>query len=456
MELKKMGYTASPQHSSEADSVNMPGGHYQLASTAGQQKNVSIPWKEIIALAMGMLLFGVAEGYGPITAFTNLIPSSWYYLSLSAGFIAGGFGALLAGFLTDKLGRRKSFLVSAAIALIGVGMFIGLPGNPFAVVASFVLVGMVGIGMETPILATLSESISAKYRGNLLVVVQDFGNMAAVEFIPAVIGLSAVQSRLTYTLLILAPLIALSVGYFSVKETLPWEAIKQRARTERAWQEVDQEPAEPVKPTAGIGFRLATVVLLGIVQDVAYTWVAIDVGYLYFPSYCSLIPMLIGFISAAFGIFYGIFVVNRMSRKTLAVLSYGLNLLLWLLLWAYVSLAHGSAGLPLLIIFASFSIPLELTWGVRALLEPELFATKKRGTYISITRAIVWIAAGLITMLLAIYFYPTTGSRLIPMFNASSAIVTAIFLTGATASIAWYLKGFETGNKSLAGHDLNI
>jgi len=426
-------------------------------AAAGQVQTKSrIPWLAIFALAMGMLVYGVAESYGPVFAITSIIPSSYYYLSLSAGFIAGGFGALLAGFMTDYLGRRTSFLITAAMIVIGIAIYLAAPTNAAAIIISFILVGMAAIGAETPILTAISESVSAKYRGNLLVVVQNFANIGlALVFIPALLGFSSIQDEVAYALLLLAPLIALIIGFFSVKESVPWEAVEKTPESvKEAWQKVDQEAVEYVRPTMSVPMRWFIITLIGIVQDVSFLWITYDIGYLYFSEYSSVIPIIGGFFSAILGILFGIFFVHKISRKNATLLAYGSQFILWILLWAYVAATGATAGLLLLVLIAIQYFGSELMWSVRVLLEPEVFPTISRGRWVSLARAFVWIIAGVITMVLSIYFYPSSPAQFMPFFNYSSAVVAVVFLIGLLASVYWYYKGFETGGKSLAGHDI--
>ncbi len=421
------------------------------------QTKSRIPWLAIFALAMGMLVYGVAESYGPVFAITSIIPEQYYYLSLSAGFIAGGFGALLAGYMTDYLGRRKAFLITAAMIVIGIAIYLAAPNNAAAIIISFILVGMAAIGAETPILAAISESVPAKYRGNLLVVVQNFGNIGvALVFIPALLGFSSIQDEVAYALLLLAPLIALIIGFFSVKESVPWEAAEKKTpeSVTEAWQKVDQEAVEHVRPTMGVPMRWFLITLIGIVQDVAFVWITYDIGFLYFTDYSSVVPVIGGFAMAILGILFGIFFAHKISRKNAALLAYGSQFILWLLLWAYVAATGVTSGTVLLAIIAIQFFAVELTWGVRAMLEPEVFPTISRGRWVSLARTFVWIIAGTITMVLSIYFYPTSPSQFTPFFNYSSAAVAVVFLIGLLASVYWYYKGFETGGKSLAGHDI--
>jgi MFS family permease len=423
------------------------------------QAKVRIPWLAVFALAMGMLVYGVAESYGPVFAITSIIPQQYYYLSLSAGFIAGGFGALLAGFMTDYLGRRTAFLITAAMIVIGIAIYLAAPSNTVAIIISFILVGMAAIGAETPILTALSESVPAKYRGNLLVVVQNFGNIGvALVFIPALIGASSAQDEVAYALLLLAPLIALIIGYFSVKESVPWKATEKKTTesVQEAWQKIDQQTVEHVRPTIGVPLRWFLITLIGIVQDVAFVWITYDIGFLYFTDYSSLVPVIGGFAMAIIGILFGVFFAHRISRKNAAILAYGSEFILWILLWTYVAATGITAGTLLLALIAIQFFAVELTWGVRAMLEPEVFPTISRGRGISLARTFIWIIAGIITMVLSLYFYPSSPSQFMLFFNYSSAIVAVVFLIGLLATVYWYYRGFETGGKSLAGHDIIV
>jgi len=446
------------EKSNDVDKKNLSTNAGNQASNSEITKRKSrIPWLAVFALAMGMLVYGVAESYGPVAAITSLIPSNLYYLGLSLGFIAGGFGALLAGYLTDNLGRRNSFLVVAVMIIIGIGIYLAAPTNAAAIIISFVLVGMAAIGMETPILTAISESISAKYRGNILIVVQNFGNIGiALVFIPALIGLSAAQDSFAYALLFIAPLIALIIGYFSVKETLPWESATGKAavNVQEAWKNVDGEAVEHAIPTVGIPLRWIIIAIIGIVQDVSFIWITYDIGFLYFTEYAVVIPIIASITAITIGMIFAIFFVNRISRKNAALLASGSLLILWLIFWAYVDLTGSTSGLLLLALIASLYFGSELMWGVRAMLEPEVFPTARRGTYISLARATVWIVAGVITLILSLYLFPTTSAQFIPFFNISSAVVAIVFLLGLIASIVWFYKGFETSKKSLSGIDL--
>ncbi|MGC8674317.1 MAG: MFS transporter [Thermoprotei archaeon] len=444
---------ASPLASSNAKGVTRAASAKVGSATATGR----IPWLAITALAMGMLVYGVAESYGPVATISSLVPQQYYYVGLSLSFIAGGFGALLAGFLTDKMGRRNSFLFVAAMILVGVVIFLAAPTNIYALVISFILVGMAAIGLETPILTAIAEVVPAKWRGNLEVIVQNFGNLGvAIVFIPVLLGFSAAQEETAYALLFIAPLVAMVLGYWAVKESVPWSAVtgKSNVNVDQAWQMVDQQATEKVSPKASLTFRLLMITVIGIAQDVAFTWITYDMGFLYFTDYSSLIPLIGGLTMVVVGVLFGVFFAHKVSRRSAALIAYGSLVALWGLLWGYVALTGSFAGLALLAIVTLLFLPTELTWGVRAMLEPELFPTGKRGTFVSVARAIVWIVAGVVTLILSMFYYPSTPAQAMGLFNVSSAVVMAVFLLGLILSVAWYFKGFETGAKSLSGYDI--
>ncbi|MFP3133591.1 MAG: MFS transporter [Nitrososphaeria archaeon] len=418
-------------------------------SVSSIKKSDSVPWLAILALGMGMLVYGIAESYGPVAAISSIIPSKFSYLGFGLPYIAGGVGSLFAGIMTDRLGRRNSFLTVASMIIVGVVIFLTFPTSTAALIISFILIGMAAIGLETPIITVISEIVPAKWRGNVEVVVQNFGNLGvALVFIPALLGFTAAQSDLAYGILFIAPLAAMLIGYWGVKETLPWKSAKEGSKEDvkKAWENVDKGHVEAVKPTSPFWFRLLFITVIGIVQDVAFVWITYDVAYYYFASsVADIVPVIGGITMMVVGISFGIFFAHKFSRKSATTFSYGLLVALWAILWIYVALTKSSSGLPLLALMTILFVPTELTWGTRAMLTPELFKTEQRGTYVSIVRTLVWIITGLITMVLSYIVLP---------FNVSSAIVMAIFIIGFAFTLAWQIKGFETGGKSLSGLDL--
>lgn len=110
---------------SNSRASNTNTGNVARGSGKSELAPAKFPWGAIIALAMGMLVYGVAESYGPVAAISGVIPSSYAFLGLSLPYVAGGFGALLSGYLTDAVGgRRNSFMLTAAMILAGIIIYV--------------------------------------------------------------------------------------------------------------------------------------------------------------------------------------------------------------------------------------------------------------------------------------------------------------------------------------------
>ncbi|MEM0128401.1 MAG: MFS transporter, partial [Thermoplasmatales archaeon] len=154
--------------------------------------NPHFPWAVFVALAMGMLVYGVAESYGPVSAIGGVLPSNYAFLGLSLPYIAGGVGALFSGALADRIGRKGSFMITTAMILLGIIIFYFWSKSLYALIVSFILIGMAAIGLETPVLSMIAEAVPARLRGRSLVIVQNFGNVGvAITFIPLFLHLSA-------------------------------------------------------------------------------------------------------------------------------------------------------------------------------------------------------------------------------------------------------------------------
>ncbi len=413
-----------------------------------KNSNQKIPWAALVALGMGMLVYGVAESYGPVTAITGVIPSNLAFLGYSLPFIAGGIGAFIAGFMADYVGRKVSFMVTIAMLLVGLVIYVLASSNIVAIMISFILVGMSAIGLESPILTMMAEQASAKTRGSLLVITQNFGNIGvAIVFIPIMLGLSKYQDIVAISLMFIGPLVALIVAWLLVEESIPWGAVRHKIDLgiNEAWKEKDGN-AELVKPKGGLFQRFLILIIIGIAQDVGFVYITYGVSYAYFSSIASEVPLIGGFTMVVVGIFAALWVVPKVDRKTFATVSYALQLVLWIGLWIFEAITGSKAGFALLAIMTILFVPVEITWGVRAILEPELFATAKRGIYISTVRMVVWVSAGIINGILLSGIFSIA-------FNSAMAVITVIFLLGLAAALMWHSKGFETKDKSLAGLD---
>ncbi|WP_425393264.1 MFS transporter [Caldisphaera lagunensis] len=422
----------------------------------GEKVYTGFPWAAFVALSLGMIVFGLAESYGPLSALTQVVPSNLAWLAFTLPYIFGGIGAFISGYLADILGRKLAFILASGLVLLGMILYLPIWLNVVTGIArtitlliSIAIVGMAAIGLESPVLAMISESVSSQHRSKLLVLGPNFGNLGvALAYVPLLIfGInnakaSAYNYELALILMYIAPTIGLILAWLKATETLPWKAIKTKKNVEEAWKAIDKN-SEVVNPNAGLGFRLLTLILIGIVQDVAFVYITYGASYAYFSNIAEYVPLIGGFTMTIVGIITGLFITSKVSRKVFAVISYSMLAVFWVLLWGVASITNSS--IAILSMFTLLMIPVETTWATRALLEPELFPTNRRGMLISLVRFVVWVSAGIIAGLLI----------LIPLsFTIGALSMFIIALAGVGGALFWYYKGFETGNKNLLGLDL--
>ncbi len=434
-----------------------------LSNNSGEKSGMKYPWAVFIALAMGMLVYGVAESYGPVFAIGGVIPAKYAFLGLSLPYIAGGVGALMSGGLADRIGRKGSFMITSAMIVVGIAIYLaGQLTSPtsltylIALVISFILIGMAAIGLETPILSMMAEAVPAKNRGRSLVIVQNFGNIGVgITFIPLLLGLSKTANDIALGLLFFAPLIALAIAWRLMSESAPWTAIRggTKSDVEDAWVGQDGN-TEKVSVSVGLPMRFLILILIGVAQDVAFVYFSYGVGYDYFYGtngiLAATIPLIGGLTMAVVGVVAGLLFVDKVSRKTFTIFSYGILVGFWAVLWAYEAITGAISGLLLVVIMTILFIPGEITWASRGMLEPELFPTVKRGTYVSVVRFVVWVSAGVITGSLT--YLANNGFP----FNGSAAIVMVVFVISLAMTVLWQRRGFETKALSLSGLDKGI
>ncbi len=427
-----------------------------------ESRGPKIPWLAFVAFSLGMIVYGLAESYGPVTVASNVVPQSYAFLGYSLPYIFGGVGALISGTMADKVGRKNAFIITSLLIIIGLILYVPVYffnyNNLPLLIVSMALVGTAAIGLEGPVLTAITESVDPRNRSKLLVLAPNFGNVGvALAFIPLLIfhNGAAIQERVAMMLMYVAPVLALLVAWLGLSETAPWIAIKEGKMDVRdAWKSVEGGNDDLVNPTASLKLRLVTLISIGVAQDVAFVYITYGMTYSYFSnasfagmSATTLVPLLGGFIMTVVGVVTGLAISPRAPRKLFSAVSFILEAALWGVLASLALYYRMSLTLPVLIAFAAAFIPTELTWAARALLEPELFPTYRRGTYVSAVRSVVWILTGIITGIMTL---TSVSSVLLD----DIIIMSVVMLVGVGGALAWTVFGFETANKSLAGLDL--
>lgn len=207
---------------SQADEViarldRIPGGRWHVRLAA--MLSVSTFFDAFDSLSIGTAL---------LVIFTTLHIS--YILAgllLSAGYVGQFFGAILFGYLAERYGRKPAWLISTAIFAL-FSLFAAFSWSFHSLLVARVFEG-IGLGGEVPIAGALfNEYVRSKGRGFMVGIYEGIfsvGNMCAPL---AGLGLLAwLGPNLGWrTLLALGatPLIACLIGYFKLPESARWLA----------------------------------------------------------------------------------------------------------------------------------------------------------------------------------------------------------------------------------------
>lgn len=396
-----------------------------------------------IAVSMGFFIWGVLSTLAPIsTLISKFIPSSMYVLVLSIPLVFALIGNFLMGFIADKIGRKMAFIIT--MLSYGIGVFLFMISENFSVLMASLFLTQFGVGGEEPaLLALLSENMPVRYRGAILAIMPNFANIgAAVASGIAIITHGAFYpTKVAIGITAFIAIIILVFSRLSMPESVRWLEIKGKLEEAKKYTtsiKVTDEKLEEASPTAGLGLRLAFLVIIGISQFLSFGLMAYILGPAEFPSLTAQI-LFIANLGASIAGFIGAYIANRISRKNYLIFSFLGGLITMFLILPFASVQSLALFYTLLFLNMAFS---EFAWISRTMLEPELFPTGLRAGFIGVIRTITYgtyIASIFLTFSFTVpqYIYYNIG----------------MWLLGFGGALIWYVKGFETARKSLRSID---
>jgi MFS family permease len=235
----------------------------------------------VIALGVAWLLDGleitIASDVADILEKRNTLHMSARAVGdIASAYLLGEvFGALFFGRLSDKLGRRKLFMLTLGVYLVGSGLTAATFGHGTGWVvflyATRFIAGM-GIGGEyAAINSAIDEMIPARYRGHVDIAVNGtYWGGALLGTVAEIFILNNVSDQLAWRLgFLLGPVLAVAILY--VRRNLPesprWlithgrekeaeEAIRaiEKASGVKGDQKIDESEAIEIKPVSDLGF----------------------------------------------------------------------------------------------------------------------------------------------------------------------------------------------------------
>lgn len=413
-------------------------------------------WLICTVAALGGLLFGwdwvVIGGAKPFfQRYFNLTDPKLVGWANSCALIGCLVGAVMAGALSDRFGRKKLLILSAllfATTSIGNGL-----ANTFSVFIAWRMLGGVAIGLASNLSPLyIAEVAPAQMRGKLVAInqltivigillaqyinwylVRELPQGATDEFIRNswfgqygwrwMFGLTAVPSVLFL------------FGMLFVPESPRWLA--KKGRSERAHSilsrvggvsyatqaleeikaTVATEQGQQVRLSGLLAPRMRRVLVLGVVLAVFQQWCGINVIFNYAEEIfraagydiSSVLKNIAwtGSVNLLFT-FVALGTVDRLGRRPLMLIGAGGLALLYLAMGACY--AAGVQGWPLLVLvlaaIACYSMSLApVTWVVIS----EIFPNRIRGAAMSVAVSSLWIACFILT-----YTFPMLNDTLGP------------------------------------------
>jgi len=461
----------------------------QTSTSSSQLKahyNLGYVWLISSVAAMGGLLFGwdwvVIGGAKPFfQRYFELTSEAQIGWANSCALIGCLFGALMAGALSDRFGRKRLLILSAllfAITSIGNGL-----AHNFTVFIAWRMLGGVAIGLASSLSPMyISEVSPAQMRGKLVSInqltivigillaqvinwclVRNLPQGATDEFIRNswfgqqgwrwMFGLTAVPS------------VIFLLGMFLLPESPRWLA--KFGRTEEAREvlhrvggdsyataavaeiqsTLSKEEVQHVRFADLLEPKMRKVLVLGVVLAVFQQWCGINVIF----NYAEEIFRAAGFdistvlkniawtgsVNFVFTI-VALGTVDRLGRRPLMLLgAAGLGIIFTGMGFCY---AHHVQGLPVLLLvlgsMAVYGMSLApVTWVVIS----EIFPNRIRGAAMSVAVAALWIACFILT-----YTFPMLNAKL--GSSGTFWLYAAICVSGFVF-IFWKLP--ETKGKSL-------
>lgn len=412
--------------------------------------------------ALGGLLFGYDTAV--IAGAIGFLQTKFELSSAMTGWAASSaiwgclFGAMLAGYASDKLGRKKVLLATALLfSLSAIGS--ALPNTLTQFVAAR-FIGGLGVGaasMLSPLY--ISEIAPAKLRG-MLVSLYQLAIVLGINFVYFVnlrianVGTEAWNIDMGWRYMLgseIIPALLFFTLLFLVPESPRWltlngredeaNAILEKVNGKEKGRQILNEIKETLRAEKGtikelFATKLRRALIIGLVLALFSQITGINAIIYYAPEIFKNIgfgtdsalqqTVIIGFVNTIFT-FVAIYFIDRMGRRTL--LLWGLSGMIICLFGTGIVfyLGHSSSLWTLLFILgfiASFASSLgPIPWVIMS----EIFPTKIRGLAMSFATMTLWLGVVAITQFTPIMLENVGGAYTFWVFMAN-AIFLLIFV----------------------------
>ncbi|MFP3305323.1 MAG: MFS transporter [Vulcanisaeta sp.] len=431
---------------------------------SSETKLSGIHYVMFLSYSLTFLIWGFVTTSGVMTLdyFSKYIPRFLVPISAAMGPLFLMVGNTLMGRLADIVGRRGIYVFTMSLYTIGlVGMALSLffintmPVEiAFTVFLISYILAEVGVGgEEPPALAATTELMPPNRRGSMLVLITNFDNvgaaLAALIFFLSLLWstpISATWTMIGTAILIIAVAVVIRLV---TPESVRWLMVKGREDVARRIAEekglmyaISDYRSKANVRFPPVWFRALVLSLMGFSQLATYGLMAYYIIYLPTLPFSSnevlaAQVLLWANVGASLAGLVGL-VVDNIRRKMFTLLSYIGGLLTMIpifLVYGLMSTSSIASSLSIFYILLFLNMVFsEFGWAVRVLLEPELFPTRVRSTWIGIVRLISWTV-----YIILIYYLLATASTFTYLLSN-----VLLYIVGTAAALAWYIWGVET------------
>lgn len=399
------------------------------------------------SFGLGMLLESYIFGMASIATNWVAMPKSLQSLLLAWAPLWLIIGIIVAGPLSDRIGRKNTFY--STMGLYGIGA-IGIAfSHTYLTILIFLAVLLFAAGGEmNTIMAASHEMMPTRHRSKTMFLELNFINLGG--FLLAGVSLLSVYNSITFqrgmvAVTFIVVLFILLLARNKTPESIRW--LQGKGYTERANVEiakfygiqeyarrekvVSDAVAVSTKRRTSVALRLFVTITTAFAGTAGFGLMTYVLGPNYFKSLTAAIILVAtgtGFISGFLGIW-----ADRISRKTLLLLGYGGTFIMTLII--YLTISAWSKDLTLFwILLVLLNIFVNIAYLTEDTLKSEVWPTSTRGTYTALVR---FISIGL--YIATIYLSQNYGLHEYMLFNM------VIWIIGLAGAVAWYFAGVETG-----------
>ncbi|MCL4453388.1 MFS transporter [Ferroplasma sp.] len=394
----------------------------------------------IVSSASGLTFWGMVGTLGPLAAAGSIIGVLPHYLKvlvLLIGPLFVPFGNFFMGLLTDRLGRKKIFLMTMII--YGVGIVVISLSYTFIPLIIGLMLAEFGVGgEEIPSLSLVSEDSPVSQRAMWLTIISDFDNIGSALIAGLfVIIVNSFMDRIILLSAASALIIIMVLSRISLPESYKW----QESRGQKEKSEITKKSL--YIDTAGVNikrpaYRLSLFVLMAmaISQYTTFGLMAYVIGPYEFPgARTDDMIIFVALVGASVAGFIAAPLISR-GRKKYTMYSFGTGFLSTVLIFILIPFLHDTLIFyPLLFLNMMMS---EFAWASRTTLEPELAPTRIRGTFIGTVRLAPMIVYPL--LVIATSTMPLTDFIALNM---------GLWLLGFAGAMVWHHYGIETKNVNI-------